>query len=600
MNQRETNYRKRKYNDDFLKYGFTFIVSAGIEKPQCVICEETLSAESMKPNKLKRHFDTKHPNLSGQDVQYFKNKAEGVKKSRLDSGGKYQQQNVAAIEASYLVALRIAKAKKPHTIAEDLLFPATKDIVRIMFGTEYVNKLNTISLSNNTISRRIEDMSADIIEQVIQEMKATAFGIFSIQVDESTDVANCSQLLVYVRYTNDGDFKDEFLFSKPLETTTTAQDIFHTVGSFLQDNDMSWENVCGVCTDGAPAMLGCRSGFQRLVINASPKAVGTHCMIHRQVLATKTLPQEFQETMSNVVNAVNFVKGCALNSRLFKKLCSELDAPNDVLLYHTDVRWLSKGKVLKRVFDLRNELKTFFNKKSKSQFEALFGDKNQLHKIAYLVDIFTILNNFNVSLQGPNATCLDLSERIRAFQLKLKLWQKKLDENKLYMLSNLSAFFEENDIEQETMNKTILSVKDHFTILEEEISRYFPNLPDMPFALARCPFTLKVKDVPENAQEEFIDLITSDAAKNDFSSMSVSKFWIKCSKSFPVLSEIVLRLLLPFPTTYLCETGFSSLLVIKSKYRSRLVVEDDLRCALANTAPRISDLVRKKQPQTSH
>src|SRR6218665_1308660 len=29
----------------------------------------------------------------------------------------------------HLVALRIAKAKKPHTIAEDLLLPAIKDIV---------------------------------------------------------------------------------------------------------------------------------------------------------------------------------------------------------------------------------------------------------------------------------------------------------------------------------------------------------------------------------------------------------------------------------------------------------------------------------------
>ena len=115
-------------------------------------------------------------------------------------------------------------------------------------------------------------------------------------------MANCSQLLVYVRYIYEGDFKDEFLFCKPLETTTTARDVFDTVGSFLQNYDIP----CGVCTDGAPAMLGCRSGFQRLVFNASPTAIGTHCMIQRQVLATKTLPQEFQDIMKSVVSVVNF------------------------------------------------------------------------------------------------------------------------------------------------------------------------------------------------------------------------------------------------------------------------------------------------------
>ena len=81
------------------------------------------------------------------------------------------------------------------------------------------------------------------------------------------------------------------------------------------------------------------------------------------------------------------------------------------------------------------------------------------------------------------------------------------------MLSNLYAFFEENDIELETMNRTILSVKEHLKILEEEISRYFPNLRDTSFALASSPFTIRVEDVPENAQEEFIELITSNAPK---------------------------------------------------------------------------------------
>ena len=78
-------------------------------------------------------------------------------------------------------------------------------------------------------------------------------------------------------------------------------------------------------------------------------------MIHRQVLATKTVPQEFQDIMKSVVSVVNCVKASPSNSRLFSKNCSELDASNNVMLFHTDVRWLSRGKVLKRVFDLRDK-----------------------------------------------------------------------------------------------------------------------------------------------------------------------------------------------------------------------------------------------------
>ena len=130
------------------------------------------------------------------------------------------------------------------------------------------------------------------------------------------------------------------------------------LGHFCKNHDIPWGNFCGVCTDGAQALQGCRSGLQRLVISASPKAIGTHCMIHRKVLATKILPQEFQDIMKSAVSVVNFAKTSASTSSLFSKLCRELDASNNVLLFHTDVRWLSRSKVLTRVFDLRDELKT--------------------------------------------------------------------------------------------------------------------------------------------------------------------------------------------------------------------------------------------------
>src|SRR6218665_282241 len=74
-----------------------------------------------------------------------------------------------------------------------------------------------------------------------------------------------------------------------------------------------------VCTDGAPAMLGCRSGFQTLVKQKSPNIVG--CTIHRQALMVKTMPDEFKNVLNEVITAVNFIKSNALNSRLFSQLC---------------------------------------------------------------------------------------------------------------------------------------------------------------------------------------------------------------------------------------------------------------------------------------
>ena len=65
--------------------------------------------------------------------------------------------------------------------------------------------------------------------------------------------------------------------------------------------------------------------------------------------------------------------------------------------------------------------------------------------------------------------------------------------------------------------------------------------------------------------------------------------------SNPNVTEIAFRALFPFVSTYLCESGFSTLLYIKTKQRRILEVENDLRCALSSTPPRIPELVNQKQ-----
>ena len=88
----------------------------------------------------------------------------------LGQGGMFFQQTNASLKPSYEVSLMIAKQKKTHPVGENLVLPAAKVMVRCVFGDESVKKLNSIFLSNNTVQRRIEEMSVDILQQVISDI----------------------------------------------------------------------------------------------------------------------------------------------------------------------------------------------------------------------------------------------------------------------------------------------------------------------------------------------------------------------------------------------------------------------------------------------
>ena len=79
------------------------------------------------------------------------------------------------------------------------------------------------------------------------------------------------------------------------------------------------------------------------------------------------------KNQSVVIKVVNYVKSSALNTRFFGKLCNDMDADHTALLYHTQVRWLSKGHMLSRIFELREEVKLFLVTKQKHDLLLAFG-----------------------------------------------------------------------------------------------------------------------------------------------------------------------------------------------------------------------------------
>ena len=221
---------KRKYNPEYIKYGFITIEHRGECLPQCVVSMKTLSNAAIKPSLLKWHLESNHAEKKDKDQSYFERLGENAKRQHLDQ---FHQTKIGVVKASYEVSLLVDQNMKSHTIAESLVLPAAKTLVRNLIGDEVAAKLDNVSLSKDTVKRRIQEMSGDIADQVMVGVKDSKFG-FAIQLDESTDVAKYSQLLVYVRFIQNYTVKTELMLNQELAASTKGKDVFNVLADFLK------------------------------------------------------------------------------------------------------------------------------------------------------------------------------------------------------------------------------------------------------------------------------------------------------------------------------------------------------------------------------
>jgi hypothetical protein len=332
----------------------------------CLICQQQITVA--KEYNIKRHFITKHSDIQDFFSANKKMREDKINelKNALISQRKFMRKfsicsNNEAIKASYLISHKIALYSKPFSDGE-FIKECMLSICKVICPEKTQSFIN-IPLSRHTITRRVNEIGDDLREQL--KAKIQGFAAFSLAFDESTDVRNISQLAVFIRGVGkDLLISEEFLDLIPMKGTTRSEDIFKRLMDLFRKFDI--KNLIGVTTDGAPQLIGIKHGvvtkLQEKIkeSNGSQKLFHIHCIIHREVLCAKILKME--SVMNIVVQVVNFIKNRALNHREFDTLLEENEIYGTIS-YHSEVRWLSKGKMLKKFFELHALIVDFLKMK---------------------------------------------------------------------------------------------------------------------------------------------------------------------------------------------------------------------------------------------
>ena len=220
--KRKVDSERRVFKKEWTtKYFFTEVASTAV----CLICQKNVAV--VKEYNIRRHFDTNHANyrssLSTQQPEVTSQRL--VANFRIQQNALFQESAVheSITKASSFLAFKIAQTSKPFSDGEfikqcmvetaGLLCPYTK--------SNYAH----ISLSRRTVTRRIEQIDEHLANEL--KGKAESFVFYSLALDESNDVRDKAQLLIFVRWINDNfEIIEELLAMESLKGTTRREDLF--------------------------------------------------------------------------------------------------------------------------------------------------------------------------------------------------------------------------------------------------------------------------------------------------------------------------------------------------------------------------------------
>uniref|UniRef100_A0A8C9YYR3 SPIN-DOC-like zinc-finger domain-containing protein n=1 Tax=Sander lucioperca TaxID=283035 RepID=A0A8C9YYR3_SANLU len=564
----------------------------------CLICGATVA--TAKRHNVERHFTTCHKSYHANYPPGSALRAEKACELKAALGKQQSfftrpvKKSQKATEASFRATHFLIKKKKAFSdgevVKEAMMIIANTVLKDEKNGTDLISTLSDVQLGASTMVRRVSAMSGNLADQLDQDLAKCSW--FSIQCDESVDSSSTAQLLVFIRMVfEDFSTREELLTLLPLKTTTRGVDIYNTVKEFFVQKKVPLEKLVAVTTDGAPAMIGRHTGFIAHCKSDPdfPTFLHYHCIIHQQALCEKVIG--FGHVMTPVVKIINNIRSKAKQHRIFKVLLEEMSAEYGDLLLHTEIRWLSRGRVLLRFLSLLGEIKEF--KQSKGEDVSLLEDTEWTLDLAFLTDITGKLNDLNCKLQGKGKTVVDMISALNAFKAKMNIFSVDLQRKKVLHFPSVESVLKDNASASETFDKVAEKYCEVINRLGQEFENRFSCFAEQ----LNATFNLDAGQVEIEivTLQNDLHLKAYQAAPNFWCLVDTEKYSGVCTAAMKVASL--------FGSTYLCESAFSDMNFIKNKHRTRLTdahLKDSLTVAVSSYTPDYNTLVNSMQCQSSH
>ncbi|XP_055462201.1 general transcription factor II-I repeat domain-containing protein 2 [Psammomys obesus] len=411
----------------------------------------------------------------------------------------------------------------------------------------------------STAARPVEEVAGSLWEKLRQKIRS--FVAYSLAIDEITDIHDTPQLAIFIRGVDDSfDVAEELLDTVPTTGAKSGNELFLRVEKSLGKFSIDWSKLVSVASTGTPAMVDASSGLvTKLRARAScckgADLKSLRCIIHPEWLCAHKL--RMGHVMDVVVDSVNWICSRGLNHGDFTTLLYELDSQYGSLLYHTALKWLGRGLVLRRFFESLEEIDSFMSSRGKPVPQL--SSRDWILDLAFLVDMTTHLNALDASLQGHSQIVTQMYDFIRAFLAKLCLWETHLARNNLAHFPTLKSV---SRSESDGLNyiPKIAELKAEFQKRLADFKACEGEL-----TLFSSPFSTKIDSVREELQMEVIDLQCNTALRAKYDEVGVPGFYRHLWSSYPKYRGHCARMLSMFSSTHVCEQLFSIMKLSKKE-----------------------------------